>query len=237
MGRKWNNIKYGKAAKDANKSKIYAKFGKEIYVAAKGEPDPEINRNLKMVIDKAKTYGVPKDIINRAIEKAAGGAEEDYVSLRYEGYGPGGSAIIVDCLSDNVNRTVAEVRSTFKKKDGSMGVSGSVSFLFEHVALFVTDKIDEDTVFETLLDNDCDAKEITTTEDGVMVIAAADQFHKIQDAFKKSNDIEEFMVSELTMMPFDQIDLDGENLEKFEILIEALEDLEDVQSVYHNINL
>ena len=116
MGRKWNNIKYKKAQKDANTSKIYAKFGKEIYVAAKkGEPDPELNQALKFVIERAKTYDVPKHIIERAIDKAKGGADEHYDELRYEGFGPNGSMIIVDALTNNVNRTASEVRAAFGK--------------------------------------------------------------------------------------------------------------------------
>ena len=116
MGRKWNNIKYGKAAKDAARSKVLARFGKEIYMAAKnGDPDPELNRNLASVIDRAKVAGVNREIIDRAINKAKGGSDENYDFIRYEGYGPNGAAVIVDTLTDNVNRTVAEVRSAFNK--------------------------------------------------------------------------------------------------------------------------
>ena len=132
MGRKWNNIKEKKASKDANTSRIYAKFGREIYVAAKqGEPDPESNQSLKFVLERAKTYNVPKAIIDRAIEKAKGGSEENYDELRYEGFGPNGSMVIVDALTNNVNRTAAEVRSAFSKNGGNMGVSGSVSYMFD----------------------------------------------------------------------------------------------------------
>jgi YebC/PmpR family DNA-binding regulatory protein len=142
MGRKWNNIKDGKAAKDADKSKIYAKFGREIYVAAKaGDPDPEINVGLRGVLEKAKTYKVPKEIVDRAIEKAKGGHEENYDAVRYEGYGVNGSAVIVDALTDNVNRTVAEVRTAFNKNGGKMGVSGSVAFMFTPSAMKRNGKI------------------------------------------------------------------------------------------------
>lgn len=122
MGRKWNNIKDKKAAKDKDTSRIYAKFGREIYVAAKsGEPDPESNQNLKFVLERAKTYSVPKHIIDRAIEKAKGGAEENYDELRYEGFGPGGSMLIVDALTNNVNRTASDVRAAFGKNGGIWG--------------------------------------------------------------------------------------------------------------------
>ena len=123
MGRKWNNIKYGKAAKDAARSKVLARFGKEIYMAAKnGDPDPSLNRNLASVIDRAKVAGVNREIIDRAINKAKGGSDENYDFIRYEGYGPNGAAVIVDTLTDNVNRTVAEVRSAFNKNGGKSGL-------------------------------------------------------------------------------------------------------------------
>ena len=136
MGRKWNNIKDKKASKDTNTSRIYAKFGREIYVAAKqGVPDPESNQNLKFVLEKAKTYNVPKSIIDRAIEKAKGASGENYDELRYEGFGPNGSMIIVDALTNNVNRTASEVRAAFTKNNGSMGVAGSVAYMFDETAV------------------------------------------------------------------------------------------------------
>ena len=136
MGRKWNNIKEKKAQKDKNTSRIYAKFGREIYMAARsGEPDPEANQNLKFVLEKAKTYSVPKHIVDRAIEKAKGGSEENYDELRYEGFGPSGSMLIVDALTNNVNRTVSDVRAAFGKNGGNMGVSGSVAYMFNNLSL------------------------------------------------------------------------------------------------------
>ena len=138
MGRKWNNIKYKKAEKDKNTSRIYAKFGVEIYVAAKkGDPDPETNQALKFVIERAKTYNVPKHVIERAIDKAKGGADEQYDELRYEGFGPNGSMVIVDALTNNVNRTASDVRAAFGKNGGNLGVSGSVSYMFDSTAVFV----------------------------------------------------------------------------------------------------
>lgn len=123
MGRKWNNIKEKKAQKDKNTSRIYAKFGKEIYVAAKsGEPDPESNQQLKFVLERAKTYSVPNHIIDRAIEKAKGGGEEDFDALRYEGFGPSGSMVIVDALTNNVNRTASDVRAKFSVKTAEIWV-------------------------------------------------------------------------------------------------------------------
>lgn len=153
MGRKWNNIKEKKASKDANTSRIYAKFGREIYVAAKqGEPDPESNQALKVVLERAKTYSVPKNIIERAIEKAKGGAEENYDELRYEGFGPNGSMIIVDALTNNVNRTAPEVRAAFGKNGGNMGVSGSVAYMFDATAVIGVEGKTADEALEILME-------------------------------------------------------------------------------------
>ncbi|MFC0471481.1 YebC/PmpR family DNA-binding transcriptional regulator [Halalkalibacter kiskunsagensis] len=236
MGRKWNNIKEKKASKDANTSRIYAKFGREIYVAARqGEPDPESNRALKVVLERAKTYSVPKAIIDRAIEKAKGGSEESYDELRYEGFGPNGSMIIVDALTNNVNRTAAEVRSAFKKNSGNMGVSGSVTFMFDATAVIGLEGISADEVLEILLEVDVDVRDIIEEDESTIVYAEPDQFHEVQDAFKNA-DITEFTIAELTMLAQNDVSLPKEDQAQFEKLIDALEDLEDVQQVYHNVD-
>lgn len=237
MGRKWQNIKYKKAQKDQNTSRIYAKFGREIYVAAKkGIPDPEANQNLKMVIERAKTYDVPKHIIERAIEKAKGGADENFEELRYEGFGPGGSMIIVDALTNNVNRTASEVRAAFGKNGGNMGVSGSVSYMFDHTAVFVFSGKTVDETFEILLEADVDVRDIEEEDGQVVVYAEPDHFHAVQEALNAAG-ITDFAVAELTMVPKSEVTLSGEDLAQFEKLIDALEDLEDVQQVYHNVDL
>ncbi len=237
MGRKWQNIKYKKAQKDQNTSRIYAKFGREIYVAAKkGIPDPEANQNLKMVIERAKTYDVPKHIIERAIEKAKGGADENFEELRYEGFGPGGSMIIVDALTNNVNRTASEVRAAFGKNGGNMGVSGSVSYMFDHTAVFVFSGKTVDETFEILLEADVDVRDIEEEDGQVVVYAEPDHFHAVQEALNAAG-ITDFAVAELTMVPKSEVTLSGEDLAQFEKLIDALENLEDVQQVYHNVDL
>lgn len=237
MGRKWNNIKYKKAARDANTSRIYAKFGREIYVAAKqGVPDPVANSALKMVLERAKTYSVPKAIIDRAIEKAKGGADENYDELRYEGFGPGGSMIIVDTLTNNVNRTASEVRAAFGKNGGNMGVSGSVAYMFDKTAVFGIEGKTADEVLELLLEADIDVRDVFEEDGAVIVYAEPDQFHAVQEAFENAG-ITEFTVSELTMLPQNEVTLPDEDREKFEKLVDVLEDLEDVQQVYHNVNL
>ena len=237
MGRKWNNIKEKKASKDANTSRIYAKFGVEIYVAAKkGEPDPDSNQALKFVLDRAKTYNVPKHIIDRAIEKAKGGSEETYSELRYEGFGPNGSMVIVDALTNNVNRTASDVRAAFGKNGGNMGVTGSVAYMFDATAVFGLEGKTSDEVLEILMEADVDVRDILEEEDSVIIYAEPDQFHAVQEAFKNVG-ITEFTVAELTMLAQNDISLSEDALAQFEKMIEALEDLEDVQQVHHNVDL
>lgn len=236
MGRKWNNIKEKKAAKDKNTSRIFAKFGREIYVAAKqGEPDPESNRALKVVLERAKTYNVPKAIIDRAIEKAKGGTEENYVELRYEGFGPDGSMVIVDALTNNVNRTAPEVRSAFTKNGGSMGVSGSVAYMFDATAVIGIEGKPADEVLEILMEADVEVRDILEEDEAVIVYAEPDQFHAVQEAFKNVG-ITEFTVAEFTMLAQNYVDLPEDVQAQFEKMIDALEDLEDVQQVYHNVD-
>ncbi|MEF2965777.1 YebC/PmpR family DNA-binding transcriptional regulator [Paenibacillus sp. M1] len=235
MGRKWNNIKEKKASKDANTSRVYAKFGVEIYVAAKkGEPDPESNRALKVVLERAKTYNVPKAIIDRALDKAKGSAEETYEELRYEGFGPNGSMIIVDALTNNVNRTASAVRSAFNKNGGNMGVSGSVAYMFDETAVIGVANKTIDEVFELLMEADLEVRDIIEEEDNVIVYAEPDQFHEVQEAFKQAG-ITDFTVAELTMLAQNYVELPEDAVPQFEKLIDALEDLEDVQQVYHNV--
>ena len=237
MGRKWNNIKEKKASKDANTSRIYAKFGREIYVAARqGEPDPTSNQALKVVLERAKTYSVPKHIIDKAIEKAKGGSEESFDELRYEGFGPGGSMVIVDALTNNVNRTASDVRAAFGKNGGNMGVSGSVAYMFDATAVIGIEGKSADDVLEILMEADVDARDILEEEDAVIVYAEPDQFHAVQESLRDSG-VTDFTVAELTMLAQNDLVLDADDLAQFEKMIDALEDLEDVQQVYHNVDL
>lgn len=237
MGRKWNNIKDKKASKDANTSRVYAKFGREIYVAAKqGEPNPESNQALKVVLERAKTYSVPKNIIDRAIEKAKGGDEESYDELRYEGFGPNGSMVIVDTLTNNVNRTAADVRSAFNKNGGNMGVSGSVAYMFDATAVIGVEGKTEEETLELLMEADVDVRDILEEDETVIVYAEPEQFHAVQEAFKNAG-VTEFTVAELTMLAQSDVTLPEDGQMQFEKLIDALEDLEDVRQVYHNVDL
>ena len=237
MGRKWNNIKEKKASKDANTSRVYAKFGIEIYVAAKkGEPDPEANRALKVVLERAKTYNVPKAIIDRALEKAKGSSDEIYSELRYEGFGPSGSMVIVDALTNNVNRTAPEVRSVFNKNGGNMGVSGSVAYMFDPTAVIGVEGKTADDVLELLMEADVDVRDIIEEDESVIIYAEPDQFHAVQEAFKNAG-VTEFTVAELTMLAKNEVAIPEDSITQFEKLIDVLEDLEDVKQVYHNVDL
>jgi YebC/PmpR family DNA-binding regulatory protein len=237
MGRKWNNIKEKKASKDANTSRIYAKFGVEIYVAARsGEPNPESNQALKFVLERAKTYNVPRHIIDRAIDKAKGGSEESYSELRYEGFGPNGSMVIVDALTNNVNRTASDVRAAFGKNGGNMGVSGSVAYMFDATAVIGLEGKSADEVLEILMEADVDVRDIIEEDESVIVYAEPEQFHAVQEAFKNAG-ITEFSVAEITMLAQNEVTLPEDAQAKFEKMIDALEDLEDVQQVYHNVDL
>ncbi|ARK21101.1 MULTISPECIES: YebC/PmpR family DNA-binding transcriptional regulator [Sporosarcina] len=237
MGRKWNNIKEKKASKDANTSRIYAKFGREIYVAAKsGDPSPESNQALKFVLERAKTYNIPRAIIDRAIEKAKGGGEENFDELRYEGFGPNGSMVVVDALTNNVNRTVSEVRAAFGKNGGNMGVSGSVAYMFDPAAIIGIEGKSEEEVLELLMEADIDVNDIEEEDGQVVVYADPSHFHEVQEAFREAG-VTDFTVAELSMIAQNEISLDEEAQEQFEKMIDALEDLEDVQQVHHNVEL
>lgn len=237
MGRKWMNIREKKAKTDQNTSRIYAKFGIEIYAAAKsGDPDPESNQKLKFVVDRAKTYNVPRHVIEKAIDKAKGGDDETFQELRYEGFGPNGSMIIVDALTNNVNRTAGNVRAAYGKNGGNMGVSGSVSYLFESTAVFVFNGEDADEIMMGLLDAEVDVREVLQEEEQIIVYGEPNEFHSIKEALENMG-ITEFEVAEIEMLAQNEVTLAGDDLRLFERLIDALEDDDDVQKVYHNVDL
>ncbi|MBF0781165.1 MULTISPECIES: YebC/PmpR family DNA-binding transcriptional regulator [unclassified Granulicatella] len=237
MGRKWANIVEKKTKLDANNSKIYAKFGIEIYAAAKqGDPDPATNQKLKFVIERAKTYNVPKHVIDKAIDKAKGGSDETFQELRYEGFGPNGSMIIVDALTNNVNRTASDVRAAYGKNGGNMGVSGAVSYLFDNTAVFGIENKNAEELFEALIEAEVDVRDVIQEDEQAIVYAEPTDFHAVQQALNNMG-ITQFTVSEIEMLPQNEVSLSGDDLIKFEKLINALEDLDDVQKVYHNVDL
>ena len=201
-----------------------------------GEPDPESNQALRVVLERAKTYNVPRTIIDRAVEKAKGGSEENYDELRYEGFGPNGAMVIVDTLTNNVNRTATDVRVAFSKNSGNMGVNGSVAYMFDATAVIGLEGKTSDEVLEILMEADVDARDILEEEDSVIVYAEPDRFHAVQSALKGAG-VEEFTVAELTMLAQSDVTLPEDAQAQFEKMVDALEDLEDVQQVYHNVDL
>ena len=234
---KWSTIKRKKGAIDSERSKVFQKIAKELYVAAKsGDPNPENNPSLRMVVEKAKAENMPKTNIESAINKAKNQVVgENYEHIRYEGYGPGGIAIMIDCLTDNKNRTAGFVRSTLTKRGGNLGTDGSVSYLFERKGVIVLDKIyDEDKLMEDILE--LDILDFISDDDSFVIYTDPSKFIEVKDALEK-NGYNDFLVSEVTFVPNNYISLDEETEEKVNNLIEALTDLDDVQSVYHNLEM
>ena len=234
---KWSTIKRKKGAIDAARSKVFQKLAKELYVAAKsGDSDPNNNAALRMVVEKAKAENMPKANIESAIAKAASkGASEDYESVRYEGYGPNGIAIMIDCLTDNKNRTAGFVRSTLSKRNGNLGTDGSVSYMFKRKGLIVLENVyEEDKVMEDILGLDILDMEIGDEE--ITIYTEPDKFLSVKDELDKLG-YDKYLMSEVTFVPDNYISLDEEGTEKVMTLIEALEDLDDVQNVYHNLDI
>jgi len=232
---KWAKIHRAKGAADAARGKVFQKLAKEIYVAAKlGVPDVDQNPSLRMVVEKARGANMPKDNIQKAIDKAKGASDnENYESIRYEGYGPKGIAVIVDCLTDNKNRTAAEVRNAFNKRGGNLGTSGSVSYMFHRTGtLEVPLDYPEDDVMMASLD--AGAEDFEVLEESYLITTKPEDFLKVKDSLEQ-NGIVDFLSSEVTFTPDNYIELDDEGKEKVYNLIEQLEDLDDVQDVYCNI--
>jgi YebC/PmpR family DNA-binding regulatory protein len=232
---KWKNIQNRKGAQDAKRGKVFQKMSKEIFVAAKaGGPDAESNASLRLAIEKAKGVNVPNDVIKRAIDKATGaGADENYEEVIYEGYGPGGVAVLVYCLTENRNRTAPNVRVAFSKNGGNLGESGSVGYMFDRKGrLFIerTDSTDEDAVMMAALEAGAD--DIESTEDGFEIITQPADFLTVKETLEVEGI--EFISADIEMIPSVYTVLSGDAEEQFEKMLEVLEDDEDVQDIYHN---
>ncbi len=232
---KWATIHRKKGLLDQQRGKIFQKLAKEIMVAAKGgSPDPNQNAALRLAVDKAKAQNMPKDNIQKAIEKATGSSDgANYENVRYEGYGHGGVAIMVDCLTDNRNRTASQVRSTFTKYGGNLGTDGSVSYIFERRgSIVIPGEYDEDEMMMTSLD--AGAIDFEKQENNYLITTDQNSFTSVRDALENAG-VKEFLECELTYVPNMEILQDEEGQEKVMKLIDALEDLDDVQDVYYNL--
>ena len=231
---KWANIKHKKAATDAKRGKIWTRLIKEITVAARmGGGDATTNPRLRLAIEKAADANMPKDNVNRAVQRGSGGLEGvNYEEIRYEGYGIGGAAIIVDCMTDNRVRTVAEVRHAFSKFGGNMGTEGSVSFMFKHVGQFLfAPGVEEDKLMEAALEAGADDV-IADDEGGFEVLCDPNAFAGVKDALEKAGFKADS--AEVIMKPDTETVFTGEDALKMQKLLDALENLDDVQEVYTN---
>ncbi|MBN2299634.1 MAG: YebC/PmpR family DNA-binding transcriptional regulator [Acholeplasmataceae bacterium] len=239
MGRAHEVRKVAMEKTAAKKSKLYAKYGKEIYMAAKsGTPDPETNQALKKIIEKAKREQVTADVIKRAIDKVKGGSDEHYAEARYEGFGPGNSVLIVECLTENVNRTIATVKNCFTKTGGKLGVTGSAAHQFNHLAVLSMPDITEDELLEILVMNDLDVSDIEVEEDSITIYGEANDFNKLRTAIMEAKPEMDFITEELMWLPLMETSFDNEEDQgKFERLVEMLDEIDDVQNVYHNVAL
>lgn len=235
MGRSFENRKHSIMKTAGQKSKLYAKYGKQLYVvASNGVPDPAANPALRNLIEKAKKEQVPSHVIEKAIEKANGTGGEDYTAARYEGYGPGSCSVIVDCLTDNNNRTITEVRNCFTKTGSKLGATGSVAHLFDHLAVLSFKGDNEDDVLETMMNADISADEMESADGKITIFAPADEFYKAKTALLEAYPDIEFDVQEITFLPQANIPISADDVPMFEKFMNMLSDCDDVQDVYHN---
>ncbi|MDQ6988885.1 MAG: YebC/PmpR family DNA-binding transcriptional regulator [Mariprofundaceae bacterium] len=235
MGRAYQNKKLDMAKTAGMKTKVYSKYGREIYVCAKsGGTDPDGNLSLRRLIENAKKEQVPAHVIKNALDKALGGGGEDFTPSRYEGFGPAGCMVIVDCLTDNANRTFADVRKCFTKNASKLGGPGAVAHLFDHQAVFVFEGTDDEAVLEHLMLADVDVSDIESEDGMITVFAPNTEYFKVRTALlEKQADIE-FAVDDILYEPQTLAQVSGEDAEMLDALLDALNDCDDVQKVYHN---
>lgn len=238
MGRAYQNRKESMAKTSDAKAKVYSKYGREIYVCAKaGGPEPDGNLALRGLIDKAKKDQVPSHVIDKAIAKATGSGGEDFYPAIYEGYGPGGCMVMIECLTDNPNRTFGDVRQCFTKTKSKIGTQGSVSHMFDHSAILVFNNDDEEAVLEALLMADVDVTDIENENGAITVFAPNTEYAKAKKALTDSFEETEFEIDEIQYIAQNFTSLAVDDTEMFEKFIDMLNDLDDVQNVYHNIEL
>ena len=236
MGR-FPNIAAAKAKTGAAKGKLYGMYAKEIYQVAKnGGVTPEGNPSLKRLIEKAKKDQVPSDVIKRAIDKVSSGAGEDYETLTYEVFGPAGSTLMVKCLTDNVNRSVSDLRAVINKCHVKMGAMGSVSYMYDNLCIVGFKGLSEDEVMEALIANDVDFVDLEIDGDQIIIYGEPQDLFKIKTAISDIKDVE-FTIDEISLLPKDRITLEGEALDEFNKLLNMLDEVDDVENVYHNVNL
>lgn len=237
MGRAYQNRKESMAKTSDAKAKVYSKYGRVIYMCAKeGGVDPDGNLTLRGLIERAKKDQVPSHVIEKAIAKAQGAGGEDFSVARYEGYGPGGCMVIVDCLTDNPNRTFGDVRMCFTKTKCKIGTEGSVMHMFDHTSIFVF-KGDEEAALEALLMADVDVTDIENDDGKITVFAPNNEYFKAKEALTGAFGEIDFEVDEIQFLPKGNTPITDDNVEMFDKFIEMLEDLDDVQNIFHDAEL
>ncbi|MDX1945042.1 MAG: YebC/PmpR family DNA-binding transcriptional regulator [Pirellulaceae bacterium] len=238
MGRSFENRKKSIFKTAAQNSKVYSKYGKQLYVLAKnGVPDPDANPALRSLIEKAKRDQVPAHVIDKAIEKARGAGGENFEPARYEGFGPGGSMVIVDCLTDNKQRTISEVRNCFTKTNSKLGATGSVSLWFDHLAVLSFKGDNEEAVLEALMAADVNVEEIENKNGTLTIFAPPGEFFKAKTALLQAFPKTELEVQEITFLPQTLKPISAEDLPMFQKFLDMLSDCDDVQEVYHNADV
>jgi len=236
MGRAYQNRKESMAKTSDAKAKVYSKYGREIYVCAKASgADPAGNLALRGLIERAKKDQVPSHVIEKAIAKASGGGGEDFSLARYEGYGPGGSMVIIECLTDNPNRTFGDVRLCFTKTKCKIGTQGTASHMFDHVCILAILGKDEEAVLEALLEADVEVSDIEKEGDKVTVFAPNTEYFKAKQALIDTFGELDFEVDEIQFLPKSTTVLNAEDTETFDKFIDMLNDLDDVQNIYHDV--
>ena len=236
MGRAYQNRKDSMAKTSDAKAKVYSKYGREIYVVAKaGGLDPTGNLSLRSLIERAKKDQVPSHVIEKAIEKAKGGAGENFELARYEGYGPGNCMVIIECLTDNPSRTFNDVRLCFSKTKTKIGTQGSVSHMFDHLTILMFSGQDEEAVLDILLMDDVDVVDIENEEGMLTIFAPHTESFKAKKALSEAFGDIEYEVDEIQFIAQNTAPLAGDDIETFETFTAMLNDLDDVQSIYHNV--
>ncbi len=238
MGRAFQNRKESMAKTADAKTKIYSKYGREIYVVAKqGGTDPAGNLSLRGLIERAKKDQVPSHVIDKALDKASGVGGEDFSAARYEGFGPGNAMVIVDCLTDNPNRTFGDVRGCFTKTKSKIGTPGSVSHMFDHCAILAFKGDDEEAVLEALMEADVDVTDIENEEGLITVFAPHTEYAKAKQALIDAFGELDFEVDEIQFVPQTTAPIEDDDVAMFEKFIDMLNELDDVQNVFHNAEL
>ncbi len=237
MGRAHEVRAKAMAATAAKKSKLYSIYAKEIYQAAKGNPDPTSNDVLRRVIEKAKKEQVPADVINRNIDKVKKGVSENYETVEYEAFAQGGSSLIIKCLTDNSNRTISFVKTVFNKCGAKMASQGSVSFMYEHLGVIGIKDHSEEEVMDALINADVDVNDIENENDMIVIYTEVQDLNNAKKALETAFPGITFELDEISYFSKDSVTLSGEDKEKFEKLLTMLDDLDDVSNVYHNVEL